>query len=78
MKRAVTLVLVILMAAAGLFGGRWYLYVAHGDSPYDEVGIALNTHMPAPLRAWGCARMAARFAGTVPPYGCTAAEGAGG
>jgi len=74
MKRAMRLVIITVLAAIVLMGGRWYLYVAHSESPYDEVGIELNSHMPAPLRAWGCARVAKRFPGTIALYGCTPAE----
>ena len=71
MKRAARLVVIMLLVAIVLIGGRWYRYVAHGESPYDEVGIELNSRMPAPLRAWGCAQIAKRFSGTIAPYGCT-------
>lgn len=75
MKKAVQVLCVVIIAAAIMFGGRWYRYVAMADSPYDEVGIALNGYMPAPIRHWGCAKMQARFPGQLPPYGCTASDG---
>ena len=71
MKRAVRLLMILLVAAIVLIGGRWYMYVAHGENPYDEVGIELNARMPAPLRGWGCARITQRFPGTIALYGCT-------
>ena len=74
MKRAARLVVIMLLVAIVLIGGRWYRYVAHGESPYDEVGIELNSRMPAPLRGWGCSRIAKRFPGTIAPYGCTPVE----
>lgn len=67
---AVSVALAILVAAAGTVGWRWYRYVTAGASPYDEVGIELNRHLPGPLRAWGCARIMERFPRAVPPYGC--------
>ena len=60
----------ILVGAFGTMGWRWYSYVTAGESPYDEVGIGLNSRLPAPLRGWGCAKLAQRFPHTVPPYGC--------
>ena len=60
----------IVLGAFGTFGWRWYSYVTAGASPYDEVGIGLNSRLPAPLRVCGCARIAERFPGSVPPYGC--------
>ena len=64
MQKIVQVVCVVLIAAAVMFGGRWYMYVAQGSSPYDEVGIALNGYAPGPMRAWGCHKMQARFPGS--------------
>lgn len=75
MQKILQVVCVVLIAGAVMFGGRWYMYVAQGQSPYDEVGIALNGYMPGPLRARGCHKMQQRFAGQLPPYGCAAADG---
>ena len=75
MRKIVQVLCVVSIAAAVMFGGRWYHYVARGESPYDEVGIALNGHVPAPLRRWGCQRMQQRFPGQLPPYGCAGADG---
>lgn len=60
----------VVAAFAIVLGGQWYYYVAYASSPYDEVGIAINSRMPAPLRSWGCARIAERFPRTLPPFGC--------
>lgn len=68
-------VCVFLIAAAVMFGGRWYMYVAYAPSPYDEVGIALNRYAPAPLRRRGCHKMQVRFPGQLPPYGCAGPDG---
>jgi hypothetical protein len=75
MQRIFQLICVVLIGATVMFGGRWYMYVARGESPYDEVGIALNSHAPAPLRSWGCHQMQARFFGQLPPYGCAGPDG---
>ncbi len=75
MQKIVQVVCVVLVAAAVMFGGRWYLYVARGESPYDEVGIALNGYAPGPMRTWGCHKMRARFPGQLPPYGCSGPDG---
>lgn len=77
MQKLLKVAIVVLVAAIVMFGGRWYSYVAYADSPYDEVGIALNGTAPAPLRAWGCRKMQARFPGQLPPYGCATADGRG-
>ncbi len=75
MQKIVQVVCVVLIAAAVMFGGRWYMYVARGSSPYDEVGIALNGYAPGPMRAWGCDKMQARLPGQLPPYGCAGPDG---
>lgn len=75
MQKIVQVVVVIFVAAVVMLGGRWYMYVALSDTPYDEVGIALNGYAPAPLRAWGCRKMQLRFEGQLPPYGCTSPDG---
>jgi hypothetical protein len=75
MQKIVQVVCVVVIAAAVMFGGRWYMYVARAESPYDEVGIALNGYAPAPMRRWGCHTMQQRFPGKLPPYGCAAPDG---
>ncbi|WP_413709657.1 hypothetical protein [Rhizobium sp. Rhizsp82] len=67
----IILILVVVIAAAAVFGGRWYAYVAYASDPFDEVGISLNTMMPAPIRDIGCGMLKSRFEGkTLPPFGC--------
>lgn len=75
MQKLVRVVCVILIAVVVVLGGRWYMYVGHSESPYDEVGIALNGYVPGPLREWGCHKMQSRFPDQLPPYGCGAADG---
>lgn len=75
-----TIARVVLAIAIGVgvtFGYRWYDYVANAKSPYDEVGIAINSRLPESLRAWGCSRLKERFARSIPPYGCSDASGRG-
>lgn len=62
------IILVITIVVVG--GFRWYRYVSNTESPYDEVGIELNSRLPQPLRKWGCDRLHTTFANTLPPYGC--------
>ena len=62
--------LVIVLSAASTFGWSWYRWATAGESPYDEIGIEVNSRLPGPLRGWACARIAARFPGTIPPYSC--------
>lgn len=60
-----------LIAIVLVIGGRWYAYVAYADDPFDEVGIALNSMMPTPIRDKGCEMLKARFEEkTLPPAGC--------
>ena len=75
MQKILRLIIVLSVGIAMMFGGRWYAYVALGDSPYDEVGIALNGYMPAPLRNWGCHKIQTRFVGQMPPHGCAGPDG---
>jgi len=56
-------------------GKRWYDYVHKATSPYDEVGLDLNSRAPAPLNRQGCAQLQERFARVVPPYGCATGDG---
>jgi len=74
-KKVVQVFCVVVVAAAVMFGGRWYLYVARSSSPYDEVGIALNSYAPKPLRSWGCHKLQERFPSQLPPYGCSRPDG---
>lgn len=70
------LVVLIGVAAITLFvGKRWYDYVSKAKSPYEEIGIELNSRAPGPLNRWGCAQLQERFAKSVPPYGCAAGDG---
>lgn len=68
---AVLMVVVLIV----VLGGFWLRYVLNTASPYDEVGIELNTRMPGPLRQWGCDHLHANFAGAIPPYGCATGDG---
>jgi hypothetical protein len=75
MRRAARTFLIIIIAGVIFFGQRWYSYVTNTKSPYDEVGIELNSSMPAPIRKWGCDKLHETFANALPPYGCLAADG---
>ena len=60
-----------MIAAVALIGQRWYSYVTNMTDPFDEVGINLQSYMPAPLRHWGCMQLKQNFGNkTLPPYGC--------
>jgi hypothetical protein len=71
MKIARVLVMVVV-AAVGVIGFRWYSYVTNTQDPYQEVGITLNGYMPGPIRKWGCDRLHATFGNVLPPYNCQA------
>jgi hypothetical protein len=70
-------VIAVVLALGGTFGYQWYSYVTAGLSPYDEVGISINSALPRSLRVWGCAQMEPRFPGALPPLGCGDASGLG-
>ena len=74
--RTIALFVVAIALGLGLtLGHRWYDYVANATSPYDEIGIEINSRLPESLRAWGCGRLKERFARAIPPYGCSDATG---
>ncbi|MCL2714399.1 MAG: hypothetical protein FWD68_07420 [Alphaproteobacteria bacterium] len=79
MKRTVVKVILAVLLLAVLFMGRmvhrWYDYVTAARSPYDEVGIDLNTRMPFFMRKWGCYQLQKRFGDSLPPHGCTRDDG---
>ena len=75
MKKLVRLLLTIALAFVVFTGFRWYRYISNTDSPYDEIGITLNSSMPGPLNSWGCAQLKATFVDSLPPYGCAAGDG---
>ena len=50
--RFIALVVLSTVIGCGLtIGYRWYDYVANAASPYDEIGIDINSRLPEPLRA---------------------------
>ncbi|CAM5768923.1 hypothetical protein [Bosea minatitlanensis] len=73
--KVLKILLVVLIAVAGTVGWRWFQYVSNTVSPYDEVGIALNSRMPGPINKWGCDKLHAQFDSALPPYGCQAGNG---
>ena len=75
MFRILRLVVLMVVVIAGVLGFNWYRYVTNTETPYDEVGIELNSRMPDPIRKWGCDKLQATFAGALPPYGCSTGDG---
>jgi hypothetical protein len=75
MHKAARTILIIIIAFVLFFGQRWYAYVTNKTSPYNEVGIELNSAMPAPIRKWGCDKLHATFPKALPPKGCQADDG---
>jgi hypothetical protein len=63
---------IVTIGCAAFLGFRWYRYVTNTESPYNEVGIELNSRLPGPLKKWGCDRLHETFGNAVPPYGCQA------
>jgi hypothetical protein len=75
MHKAARTLLIIIIAFVIFFGQRWYAYVTNKTSPYNEVGIELNSAMPAPVRKWGCDKLHETFPKAQPPNGCQADDG---
>ena len=75
MRRPLRTIFIIIVAAVIFFGQRWYTYVNNKTSPYDEVGIQINSALPSPIRKWGCDKLRANFPNAVPPNGCAAGDG---
>lgn len=75
MRRPLRIILISLLAFVIFFGQRWYTYVTNKTSPYDEVGIQINSALPSPIRKWGCDKLHANFANALPPAGCQAEDG---
>ncbi len=73
--KVVLMVFVATLVVTLYVGKRWYDYVSNASSPYDEVGIELNSRAPGPINRWGCAKLQERFARATPPYGCSAGNG---
>lgn len=64
----------LLLIAVVLLGGYWAYYVYASGEPYDEIGTAINSRLPADARAFGCAELKRRHgtAAVNPPAGCEA------
>jgi hypothetical protein len=75
MLKTLKVLIIITLGVSVLTAGRWYTYVTNINSPYDEVGIELNSRMPLQVRAWGCNKLHATFPKALPPLGCARPEG---
>ncbi|TCQ08802.1 hypothetical protein C8J34_103190 [Rhizobium sp. PP-F2F-G36] len=75
MRKLISVVLVVVLAATAFIGLRWYRYVSNTSSPYDEVGIEINSRLPASLSKWGCDKLHVTFGNVPPPYGCGSTDG---
>lgn len=75
MMKLLRVVVLMIVVVGVVLGGFWFRYVSNTESPYDEVGIELNSRMPIPIRKWGCDKLHATFAGAIPPYGCSTGDG---
>ncbi len=76
-KRFFMLATLIVVVLAAFCLQQWYSYVTNTKSPYDEIGIELNSRMPLPLRKWGCDQLQANFKRGLPPHGCAQPNGTG-
>jgi len=63
----------LLLLVIVLAGGYWVFYVYASGEPYDEIGTAINSRLPAEARAFACAELKRRHAGApTAPAGCEA------
>jgi hypothetical protein len=70
-KRAAFIRAGLLASLILLVGGKWYSYVAHADSPFDDLGSGINSIMPGPINRLGCDMLKKRFGDIpIPPRGC--------
>ncbi|MFG1279461.1 hypothetical protein [Xanthobacter autotrophicus] len=62
----------LLLIAVLVVGGYWAYYVYASGEPYDEIGSAINSRLPADARAFSCAELKRRHGATAakPPAGC--------
>ncbi|MFG1351893.1 hypothetical protein [Xanthobacter autotrophicus] len=62
----------LLLLVVVLVGGYWAFYVYASGEPYDEIGTAINSRLPADARAFSCAELKRRHGATAttPPAGC--------
>lgn len=58
--------LMFLVILAVVVLGRYFYYVAFEKDMYSEVGVALHGVMPAPIKQWGCQKLAERFGQPAP------------
>ena len=63
MKKAISVVLMVIVLFVGAIFAKWYQFVAYAATPIDEVGIGLSQMMPSPIQDWGCAKLHERFKG---------------
>ena len=74
-KKLLRIILIVVIVVIAGIGQRWYSYVTNTTDPFDEVGIDLQSYMPAPIRHWGCMQLKKNFGTkTLPPYGCQAPD----
>lgn len=73
--KVIKLLLIAAIAFIGFVGFRWYNYVTNTESPYNEIGIELNSRMPGPINKWGCDKLHKTFGNVLPPYGCQTPDG---
>ncbi len=64
----------VLFFAIVLVAGYWAFYVYASGEPYDEIGTAINSRLPADARAFACAELKRRHGAkaVTPPDGCQA------
>lgn len=75
MARILSTLVTIIIAITLTLGWRFYSYATNTESPYDEIGIELNSRAPAFLNSWACDRLQATFPNSIPPYGCGKDDG---
>lgn len=70
LRKFAQILLIAVIAMVAVVGFCWYRYAVNTQSPYDEVGIELNSRMPGPINTWACGKLHTTFGDVLPPYGC--------
>ncbi len=72
LQLALLAALAVVLVGLGTPTWKWHAWATVGGSPYDEIGIDVNSYMTKPLHDWACGRIKERFPNSIPPWDCSA------
>ena len=75
--KIIRVTLITILVGVGGIGISWNNYINNTNTPYDEIGIEINSRMPFVLRKYGCDKLKATFKGMLPPHGCAKVDDMG-